>query len=401
MVQFSVAVTHNRVLTRLPHNGSIDIGKIMTTATYEGLAQRLAAGAANRFGQVTKAVIAGFRAHAALYGVALGTYALGLIESLWLGVPLSFSLVSIVTGTTFVFLFLIIGLWLAAEFARLWWTGYEGSPARALQAKLLDDILAPTRVSNTIHAFTANGVFFVGFLAIKKNIPIAMPFAWDQSLMELDRAAHFGHLPHEILAPVFDYPLVTFLINVNYNLWFAVLTAFFFWQGFRKHDSSLRQRYLLAYLTTWLIGTCILGTLFSSAGPCFYSFTATGPDPYAGLMTYLKDANALYPIWAVPTQATLWQSHLAGFGEIEGVSAMPSMHVATTILFILCARASGTRWLLWFTCVFALAIFVGSILLGWHYAVDGYAGAAVALFGWWAAGKLVKWDRANRSSLSH
>ena len=45
-------------------------------------------------------------------------------------------------------------------------------------------------------AFTANGVFFVGFLAIKKAIPLTIPFAWDESFMELDRVLHLGRLPH-------------------------------------------------------------------------------------------------------------------------------------------------------------------------------------------------------------
>ncbi len=358
--------------------------------TYDLRAQAAAAGALARLRAVSAALIAGFRSHATLYAVALGTYAIALAESLWLGVPLSFGLVGIVSGTTFVFLFLIIGLWLAGDLVRLWWTGYQGSPLQALKSRLLDDILSPTRVSNTVHAFIVNGVFFVGFLTIKKNIPIALPFAWDEAFMVWDRALHFGVLPHEIIAPLLAYAPVTFAINVVYNLWFAVLTAFFFWQGFRRSDTILRQHYLLAYLLTWFIGTCVLGTILSSAGPCFYAFVVPGPDPYAGLLAHLNAANATYPVWAVPTQATLWQSHLAGFGEIEGVSAMPSMHVGTTILFILCAKAAGIRWLTRFSIVFAVLIFLGSIHLGWHYAVDGYAGALVALACWKIAGWWVK-----------
>ena len=358
------------------------------TTTYDTLTQRVTAGASVRLRRTIHAVLGGFRSHASLYGLVLVTYAIALTQSIWLGVPLSLGLVEIVSGTTFIFLFLIIGLWLAGELVRLWWTGYKGSPAKALRAKLLDDILAPGRVSNTLHAFIANGVFFVGFMTIKKNIPIAIPFAWDKPFMELDRLMHFGVLPHEILGPLFNYPIITFLVNVNYNLWFVVLTAFFFWQGFRRDDSGLRQQYLLSYLMTWLVGTCVAGTLLSSAGPCFYGFVIDGPNPYGGLMDYLSRANEVFPIWAVPTQGTLWQSHLAGHGDIEGVSAMPSMHVGTTILFILCALRSGQRWLVWFTIAFSLSIFIGSIVLGWHYAVDGYAGALIALAcwklsGWW------------------
>jgi hypothetical protein len=34
--------------------------------------------------------------------------------------------------------------------------------------------------------------------------------------------------------------------------------------------------------------------------------------------------------------------------------------------------------------------------LAWHYAVDGYAGIAIAATCWWLAGKLVDWDRRTR-----
>jgi membrane-associated phospholipid phosphatase len=40
--------------------------------------------------------------------------------------------------------------------------------------------------------------------------------------------------------------------------------------------------------------------------------------------------------------------------------------------------------------VFAAIIAVGSVLLAWHYAVDGYAGAAIALACWWLAGRLAR-----------
>jgi hypothetical protein len=348
--------------------------------------------------QCIEAVAQGFRTHATLYAIAFGTYLAGLAQSLSLGVPLSLGLVSIVGESTFAFLFLFIFLWLAGDFVRLWWTGYRGSPLHALSARLLGDILAPGRVANTLHAFIVNGVFFVGFLTIKKNIPIANPFSWDRTLSTFDQLLHFGMLPHQILAPLLEHPFATFLLNITYNMWFVVMIAFFMWQGFQKHDSALRQRYLIAYLLTWLLGTCVIGTILSSAGPCFFGFVDSGPDPYAGLMTYLARTNEIYPIWAVPTQALLWQSHLDGFGEVQGVSAMPSMHVATTILYICCAVASGKRWLIWCTSAFSLAIFLGSIMLGWHYAVDGYVGAIVALACWKGAGWWVERRFSSRPS---
>lgn len=343
-----------------------------------------------------EALAKGLRAHALLYGLALLTYGLAAAENLWLELPLELGLAGLVTGTTLAFLFLMIFLWLAGDFARLWYSGYKGSPFLALKSRLLDDILAPERVSNTIHAFLVNGIFFVGFLGIKKAIPRAVPFSWDRTFMEMDRVLHFGLLPHEWLAPLFSSPLAIFVINVTYNLWFVVLLACFFWQGFAARDNPLRQRFLLAYLLTWFIGTCVLGTILSSAGPSFYGFVETGANPYAGLLATLAAANEIYPVWAVPTQAMLWQSHLAGHGEIEGVSAMPSMHVATTILFILLGFASGRRWLGWFFVGFAASIFIGSVVLGWHYAVDGYAGAVIAWTCWKMAGWMVERRAASQ-----
>src|SRR5688572_9176232 len=157
----------------------------MSSASFEGVGGAVALDPGQRFRRTMAALAAGFRGHARLHAIALLTYGMAGLQSLWLGHQVDLALVSLVTGTTLLFLFLIVFFWLIGEFIRLWWTGYEGSPALALKSKLLDDILAPSRIANTIHAFTANGVFFVGFLAIKKAIPLTYPFAWDESFMHL------------------------------------------------------------------------------------------------------------------------------------------------------------------------------------------------------------------------
>lgn len=48
-------------------------------------------------------------------------------------------------------------------------------------------------------------------------------------------------------------------------------------------------------------------------------------------------------------------------------------------------RAAG-----WTLAGFATVIGLGSVLLAWHYAVDGYAGALVAVACWAVAGRLVR-----------
>ena len=361
----------------------------MTTAT-EAPTRRATNHALSWLRQRGRAVLAGIRPHLAIYAIAFTTYAVGMIQSRMLGESVSLGLPGIAGSSILVVAAGVISVWLLADLIRLWRSGYSGSPTVALTKILFNDILTPGRIANGFHAFVATGFFAIGFTTIKSNIPKINPFSWDEVFMAMDKTLHFGVLPHEILAPVLAYPLVTFLVNIIYNAWFFLLMGFYLWQGFRDKDTPLRQQFFIAYLLCWALGTCLFGTIFSSAGPCFYGRLLPGPDPYAGLMSYLAGVNAIYPVWAVGTQDMLWESYVSSQGTISGISAMPSMHVGTSVIFFLCARASGIRWLTWFTGIFAVMVMLGSVLLAWHYAVDGYAGALIAVVCWWLAGQWVR-----------
>ena len=50
--------------------------------------------------------------------------------------------------------------------------------------------------------------------------------------------------------------------------------------------------------------------------------------------------------------------------------------------------------------LFALAIFTGSVHLGWHYAVDGYASAFLVAVIWKLSAKLVPAERRQASEAS-
>lgn len=344
-----------------------------------------------------RAILSATRAHLAIYAIALATYAAAMIQNHMLGEEVSLGLPGLAGGSILIVAMGLISFWLLYDLVKLWRSGYSGSPTVALTKTLFNTILTPGRIANGFHAFVATGFFAIGFTTLKSNIPKVHPFSWDEALMQLDRMLHFGRLPHEILAPVFQYPFVTFLVNVAYNAWFFLLMGYYLWQGFRDRDTPLRQRFFISYLLCWVLGTGLMGTIFSSAGPCFYGRLLPGPDPYAGLMAYLNQASGIYPVWALSTQNMLWDSYAESKGLISGISAMPSMHVGTSVIFFLCARAASIRWLAWLTGIFAATILIGSVVLAWHYAVDGYVGALIALFCWWIAGLWVKHSPAISS----
>jgi membrane-associated phospholipid phosphatase len=179
--------------------------------------------------------------------------------------------------------------------------------------------------------------------------------------------------------PIVGFPLVTTAINAAYHLWFFLVYFLVFLACFSDRDRGSATIFLLAFVLTLAIGGNLLATVFSSAGPVYYERLGYGPD-FAPLMTVLNDFNTVHPVWALGVQEALWQSH-ANAGSISGISAMPSMHVASTTLMAL----YGFRYARWAGCVltgFAVSIMIGSVLLGWHYAVDGYFGAALAWACW-------------------
>ncbi len=88
------------------------------------------------------------------------------------------------------------------------------------------------------------------------------------------------------------------------------------------------------------------------------------------------------------TQSLLWSFYSAP-QSINAISAFPSMHVASTTLMAILGFALS-RWVGLALTAFAVCIMIGSVLLGWHYAVDGYVGAAIAVLCWKLSGWLIR-----------
>jgi hypothetical protein len=232
-------------------------------------------------------------------------------------------------------------------------------------------------------------LFMYVFMAVKESIPFIAPFSWDLALAEMDKVMHFGTHPWEILQPFFGYWPLTFLINVNYNMWFVVMWSMWVFFAFSDRTSELRTRFFLTFFLTWVIGGGVLATLFSSAGPCYFTRLGISPDPYAELMTYLRQANTIVPVWAVDIQDTLWRGY-QGESTIEGISAMPSMHNGSALLFVIAAFRIS-RPLGWILSVHCALIFIGSVHLGWHYAVDAYVAWVFTVLVWWMMKPVAAW----------
>ena len=273
-----------------------------------------------------------------------------------------------------------------------------GFSATAFQ-RVKSEFLTRERILLALPVLVAWPISAIAFSYLKSVIPVVQPFYLDATLSHWDRVLHFGVDPWRLLAPLLNHWPVTFLINFCYTLWFFVFQTALVLQTAYMRDRKLRLQFLLTMALAWALIGNLAATYLSSAGPAYYSLVASGPDPYAPLMVYLRDVSdnagiSLFghefhlPLTALALQSLLWQAHANGdFSLAMGISAAPSMHIASTWIVARLCFALGKRAAI-FGGIFLGIIFIGSIHLGWHYALDGYLAAAGAwvlwrIVGWW------------------
>lgn len=290
--------------------------------------------------------------------------------------------------------YLVVTLWTGCccfALARLVWLAAvvrERRPLRALALSFRDFFGNGERLANAFNGILALTLFSTGFSVLKGAIAILSPFTWDMDLAALDRALHFGRMPHEWLWWIVESPIALRILNIAYNVWFVALIASMLFVAIARRDTRLRHQFMLSLMLVWVVGGFFIAMGLSSAGPCYFARLGLGGD-YQALMDALGAANEIYPIWAVSTQDMLWNGYTGATQGSIGISAFPSLHVATATLFALYAwRRSRLAGIV--MSGYAGVIMVGSVALAWHYAVDGYAGAAITLTiwkltGWWLA----------------
>lgn len=251
------------------------------------------------------------------------------------------------------------------------------------------EIFSPERAAAALVPVLLLPLFSSVFTSFKVAIPHIAPFSWDLALMRFDMALHGGMHPWELLQPLLGHPLLTSAVSYLYNLWMGMLLVVY-WQMFRLKERELRMQFLLSFVIIWIVLGSIGALMFSSAGPCYYGAVVDGPNPYAAQMAYLNASHEQFKVWSVVAQEFLWEIYQNDTAHLgTGISAMPSLHVGVALLLFFLARHYGRR-MAWLAGAYLVVILIGSVHLGWHYAVDGYAGLAGAWLAWGVAGWLVR-----------
>jgi PAP2 superfamily len=149
---------------------------------------------------------------------------------------------------------------------------------------------------------------------------------------------------------------------------------------------------MLAYAAIWIVLGAILAYAFPAAGPAFYAVLAdpAGAAPFTAVHDRLVATGGSEAfLTSLGNQAYLLRNLDAPVLVVGGgISAIPSVHNAMAALFAL-ASFRVSRLVGLAMTAFAVTIWIASVYLNWHYAIDGILGAAGAVALWFLAGKVV------------
>jgi len=249
----------------------------------------------------------------------------------------------------------------------------------------------PMRIPRGLILFALAVLSFVwlqtNFMSVKTTIPEIQPFYLDEAARGWDRALFFGRDPYTLFAWLYDMPYFFNLIDKTYTFWAAIIAGTWVYCFVtKKMERKRRYQYLISMVMLWFLAGNVFALLLSSAGPCYYGPITGDYSAYSGLMTQLQNIHDAGHVNAFDYQGMLWEMYENPNSRFGGISAMPSLHVGTSLMLLILFRKTPiARELL---VLFNITIYIGSIILGWHYAVDGLISIPIVIFCWWGAGKL-------------
>lgn len=203
---------------------------------------------------------------------------------------------------------------------------------------------------------------------LKQEIPLLNPRLYDAQLATIDRVLHAGCDLTRVLPSFLADPRAARFVDASYAAWYflkAPVLLFFLFHP----DRTRTRHFFTCYFLLWIVsGT--LAIAIPSLGPIYV-------DSEAWASLNIPMARGL--------QARLWehyQQFLAAPDNYraflyEGIAAFPSLHVGCVALFAAALRPY--RWIFWLMAAYAMLVQFGSVALGWHYAIDGYFAALLAI----------------------
>lgn len=232
-------------------------------------------------------------------------------------------------------------------------------------------------IRTTLIALGSYAAIWVGFNLIRAFADDAGLAVWGQQVVaRWESAIAGGTLPSMMLqdrffnaASVGVHDVTLAVVHGSFFIVPFVVAIMTWWKR-----RNLFPTYAIATAATFALG--LIGFLLLPTAPPWMA----APDDVTRVTHHVLDATTDL---AVDDQA-------GGFSfEPNPIAAMPSVHVAATVLVFLAARRFGTLAGI-VGAAYAAAMSVAVVYLGEHYVLDALAGWVVAIAGWLIATRLRK-----------
>jgi membrane-associated phospholipid phosphatase len=216
-------------------------------------------------------------------------------------------------------------------------------------------------------------IFSMAFhFMLKSCINLLNPRNYDALLFRIDRSIHFGIAPAFFFVELFKsksfyrfmdvfYSPFYYLINITYVPALIVLS------------SPVRRRiFAAAYILVCIFGLAIY-TLVPSWGPVF-SFPETFENALQQMPITVSVQKQLYKETVQLIRNPMAKRSI----QLGGIAAFPSLHLALLFLFALASKSVSRKWF-HLNLIFLGLMMIGTVVTGYHYLIDDYAGL---LLGW-------------------
>jgi hypothetical protein len=220
---------------------------------------------------------------------------------------------------------------------------------------------------------TIAGLNMCAFMWTKPLLNYYVAFWADPVLARFDRLLFFGHEPWTLLTWLNSFAMAIFY----HRAWFAMMIVTLL-VVLSRPSSPQKSAVMMTYFLLWSVVGPVIHVLMPAAGPVFFAKLGYG-DRFAGIQIPPEMTEVSDYLWRV------YQTD--HFGPGSGISAMPSLHIATTAWMVLAIYTLARKWT-WAVTVPGVLIFLLSISLGWHYAADGIVGGAAAVGCYWLCERL-------------
>jgi hypothetical protein len=331
---------------------------------------------------------------APLFLMVAGIYGVSEVAAQWNGVSTA-ALVADYVGKALRAIPLVVSLGLLYHLIGALLSG-EAQPLSRMVIALRAQLQDTSGLISRLLPLALMPVLFAAMGMLKMQIPHIMPFYLDDLFTAADKLLFLGRQPWELTHALLGSADATLVIDRLYTLWVFGLSVAIGYFALIAPGAE-RARFFLNFTAIWIVLGVFGAYIGSSAGPCFLAAMASPSAPeFAGLMERLTAIDAALKadggmgLGALHWQNMLWTAHETDTIAFSmGISAMPSLHNAIAFLYVLLAfRIGRTAGLI--ASLFALTTFVGSIHLGWHYAVDGLVAFAGTYAVWWGVERYLR-----------